>query len=137
MVYTKINRSTTVIETLHVGKRRISQCSKASNNWPSFLENDMNNLENLINKFNSTGLAFPMIRDPKTGKGSVSLTLLFLSFNIWIISIVGKWAGQLGGVDPSQTLNMFMVTSSLYFARKLQKDPKGAITIEESTDKKE
>lgn len=64
-----------------------------------------------------------MVRDPKTSKGSVSLTLVFLSFNIWVVSIIGKWAGQLGGIDPSQTLNMFMVACGLYFGRKMQKDP--------------
>lgn len=71
-----------------------------------------------------------MIRDAKTGLGSVSLTLVFLSFNIWIVSIVGKWSGQLGGINPTETLNMFLICVGLYFGRKLQKDPKGNISVD-------
>ncbi len=91
----------------------------------------------IVNDMNSKGLPIPMVRDGKTGLASVSLTLVFLSFNIWVISIIGKCAGQLGGIDPSQTLNMFIICVGLYFGRKFQKDPKGAIIVEESTDKKE
>lgn len=85
-------------------------------------------------EMNAKGVPVPMIRDGKTGQGSVSLTLVFLSFNIWIISIVGKWSGQLGGINPTETLNMFMVCCGLYFGRKMQKDPKGAISIEAPAD---
>jgi hypothetical protein len=83
-----------------------------------------------VDDMNSKGIPMPMIRDAKTGKGSVSLTLVFLSFNIWIVSIVGKWSGQLGGINPTETLNMFMVCAGLYFGRKMQKDPKGNMTVE-------
>lgn len=93
-------------------------------------------MKNLIEKWkqfvsdmNSKGIPVPMIRDPKTG-ASVSLTMVFLSFNIWVVSIVGKAAGALGGIDPSQTLNMFMVCAGLYFGRKFQKDEKGGMTVE-------
>jgi hypothetical protein len=89
-----------------------------------------------VNDMNSKGVPVPMIRDGKTGMGSVSLTLVFLSFNLWVVSVVGKWSGQFGGISPSETLNMFMVCAGLYFGRKMQKDPKGAISVE-SEDKKE
>lgn len=88
------------------------------------------------NDMNSKGVPVPMIRDGKTGMGSVSLTLVFVSFNVWLVSIIGKAAGALGGMDPSQTLNMFMVCAGLYFGRKMQKDSKGNITISDA-DKKE
>lgn len=88
------------------------------------------------NDMNSKGVPVPMIRDGKTGMGSVSLTLVFVSFNVWLVSIIGKAAGALGGMDPSQTLNMFMVCAGLYFGRKMQKDAKGNITISDA-DKKE
>jgi hypothetical protein len=83
-----------------------------------------------VSDMNAKGVPVPMIRDSKTGSGSVSLTLVFLSFNIWIVSIVGKWSGQLGGINPTETLNMFMVCAGLYFGRKLQKDPKGNISVD-------
>ncbi len=87
--------------------------------------------KNFINSMNSKGIPVPMVRDPKSGSGSVSLTLVFLSFNVWLVSIVGKAAGALGGIDPSQTLNMFLVCAGLYFGRKLSKDSSGNISIEE------
>lgn len=83
---------------------------------------------------NSKGIPVPMIRDPKSG-ASVSLTLMFISFNIWLVSIIGKAAGALGGMDPNQTLNMFMACAGLYFGRKFQRDEKGAASLE--GDKKE
>lgn len=89
-----------------------------------------------VRDMNAKGVPVPMIRDGKTGQASVSLTLVFLSFNVWLVSIIGKAAGALGGIDPSQTLNMFMVCAGLYFGRKFQKDEKGGMTVEGS-DKKE
>lgn len=83
-----------------------------------------------VSNMNSKGIPMPMIRDGKSGEGSVSLTLLFISFNVWLVSIIGKAAGALGGMDPSQTLNMFMVCAGLYFGRKFQRDPDGKMTFE-------
>jgi hypothetical protein len=91
--------------------------------------------KNFVVEMNSKGIPVPMIRDPKTGS-SVSLTLVFISFNVWLLSIIGKAAGALGGMDPSQTLNMFIVCAGLYFGRKFQKDEKGAISVEGKDDEK-
>lgn len=94
----------------------------------------INKWKKFIASMNSKGVPMPMIRDPKSGMGSVSLTLVFVSFNVWLISIIGKAAGALGGMDTNQTLNMFMVTAGLYFGRKFQKDEKGVI-VETSENK--
>jgi hypothetical protein len=85
--------------------------------------------DEFISNLNKKGIPVPMIRDPKTGLGSVSLTLMFFSFNVWLVSIIGKAAGSLGGMDPNQTMQMFMVCAGLYFGRKFQKDAKG-VTME-------
>jgi len=73
---------------------------------------------------NTRGVPIPLIRDPKSGNGSVSLTLVFISFNIWLISVIGKAAGALGGMNPDQCLNMFLSVAALYFGRKFQSDGK-------------
>ena len=86
--------------------------------WKQFIEN-----------MNTKGIPVPMIRDGKTNSPSVSLTLVFISFNVWLISVIGKAAGALGGMDAGQTLQMFMICTGLYFGRKLQKDDKG-VTVE-------
>lgn len=80
---------------------------------------------------NIYGLYLPMISDPKTGRSSVSLTLVFISFNLCIISMIGKWSGYFGGIDIGQSLNLFMVCAGLYWGRKMQSDNKGKVEISE------
>lgn len=96
-----------------------------------------NKMTDIARELNVRGIPMPMIRDPKTGQGSVSLTLVFISFNFCLIAMAGKWAGKLGGVDPSQALNLFMVCAGLYWSRKLQKDSKGITSLEAQEDKKD
>lgn len=72
-----------------------------------------------VSKMNSKGVPLPMIRDPRTGRGSVSLTLLFISFNVVLVGLVGKWVEKLGGLDLSQALNLFYACAALYFGRNL------------------
>ena len=78
-----------------------------------------------VDNMNKKGIPIPTIRDPKTGAGSVTLTMVFMSFNVWMVSVVGKAAGALGGMDSSQCLNMFVACAGLYLGRKFQKDEKG------------
>lgn len=73
-----------------------------------------------VNHLNSRGIPLPTIRDPKTKEGSVSLTLVFISFNVVLIGLVGKWAGALGGIDLNQALNLFYACAALYWGRKIQ-----------------
>jgi hypothetical protein len=80
-----------------------------TNYWKSF-----------VGKLNSNGVPLPTIRDPKTGKGSISLTLVFISFNAVLIGLVGKWSGALGGIDIAQALNLFYACAALYWGRKFQ-----------------
>jgi hypothetical protein len=81
--------------------------------------------KNFIIMMNEKGFPVPMLRDK--GQPSVSLTLLFISFNVWLLSVIGKASGALGGMDAGQCLQMFMVCAGLYFGRKLQKTDKGVI----------
>lgn len=72
-------------------------------------------------KMNKYGVPLPTVRDPKTGLGSISLTLVFISFNMVLIGLVGKWAGALGGIDLTQALNLFYACAALYWGRKFQR----------------
>lgn len=85
----------------------------------------IDDLKNKISEFtvklNKLGIPLPVIRDPKTGKGSVSLTLVFISFNIVAFGLIGKAAGILGGVDLAQALNLFYACAALYWGRQLSK----------------
>lgn len=97
------------------------------------LSNFLEKWKEWVSKMNEKGIPMPTIRDPKTGLGSVSLTLVFISFNFCLIALVGKWSGRLGGVDPSQALNLFMVCAGLYWSRKMTSDKSG-IKIEKEND---
>lgn len=88
---------------------------------------------NLVKNANEKGVPLPLVR--AGGQASLSATLVFLSFNTWLISVIGKAAGALGGMDPSQCLNMFVVCTGLYFGRKFQKGSDGAISVEEDPTK--
>lgn len=78
----------------------------------------------IIEKFNKYGIPFPTIRDPKTGEGSITLTLVFISFNTALIGQAGKIAGILGGIDLTQANYLFLMCLGAYLGRKMQGDGK-------------
>lgn len=92
-------------------------------------------VKEIFKKANEHGIYLPMITDPKSGSGSVSLTMLFASFNLVLAGIIGKSAKVLE-IDVNQALNLFYGCSALYFGRKMQKDDKGNVVIESTTETK-
>lgn len=80
--------------------------------------------KDLVNLMNSKGIPMPMVRDPKTGRGDVALTLVVMSSALIMMGLIGKWSGHLGGVDVPQALQFFYASSALYWARKLKSDGK-------------
>jgi len=83
---------------------------------------------------NKKGIPIPLVRDPSTGLSSISLTLVFISFNIVVVGLVGKWAGALGGIDLTQALNLFYACAALYWGRKFQKKDLSINAAEKSTE---
>lgn len=79
-----------------------------------------------VNNMNTKGIPIPLVRDPKTGRGDVALTLVFIS-SIWFqIGLIGKWSGALGGINMSEAFEFFVSACSLYWARKLSTDGRSA-----------
>lgn len=83
--------------------------NKFKDKWMSF-----------VDKMNKKGVPLPTVRDPKTGLGSISLTLVFISFNMVLFGLAGKAAGAFGGIDLTQALNLFYACAALYWGRKFQ-----------------
>ncbi len=81
-------------------------------------------LKELLNKLNSAGVPLPMFRDPITGKASVTLTMMILSFNTALLGQLGKFSKILGETDMTSAMSLFVATSALYLGRKLQSDGK-------------
>ena len=88
------------------------------------LEDLSGKLKSAIDRLNKYGIPIPMVRDPKTGKGSVTLTLVFVSFNAALAGQAGKIAGVLGGIDLTQANYLFLMCLGAYLGRKMQGDSK-------------
>lgn len=88
--------------------------------------------DSYLKRINAEGISLAFFKDPGTGKSSVSLTLLIISFNLVILGIIGKWGGILN-VNIEQSLNLFYACSALYFGRKVSS---GKSTLEVKTDTK-
>lgn len=80
----------------------------------------MERLRALILKMNELGIPIPVMRDPATGKGSVTLTMTFISFNTALLGQAGKLAGLLGGIDLSQANYLFLMCLGAYLGRRMQ-----------------
>ena len=94
----------------------------------------MNDWKGFVGRMNQIGVPLPMIRDPKTGRGDVALTLVFLS-SIWVqLGLIGKFANTFQGIDISQALNWFYACCALYWARKLNSDGKGKVELGDKTE---
>lgn len=75
------------------------------------------------------------IKDPGTGKASVSLSLLILSTILLIIGIALDYSR---GIKSSELLSEFFLTSvSLYFGRRVKWGPQGSSVGEKDEEAKE
>jgi hypothetical protein len=88
----------------------------------------------IVTEANDKGIPLPMVRDPNTLEGSVSLTLVVLSSFLVIVGIVGKWSGIIGGIDMNSAFNFFYASTTLYFGHswvtkdeRMSKRPKAPI----------
>ena len=72
-------------------------------------------LKGYIQKANELGVPLATVRDPATGRGSISATLVVLSSIALIASLVTT------KVNNSGSLEFFLASCSLYFGRHYQK----------------
>jgi hypothetical protein len=79
----------------------------------------LDKLKEFAKQLNSLGIPLPMVRDPKTGIASVSLTLVVLSSIYVQVGLIGKYSKLLDGIDLNQAMNFFLISAGLYFGRNL------------------
>lgn len=89
----------------------------------------LTNFREFVRKANNSGIPVPLVRDPKTGRGSVSLTLVFISNTIVLVGLLGKAANFFGGIDLTQALYWFGICVGIYFSRTVVKN-KDTVTLE-------
>jgi hypothetical protein len=82
--------------------------------------------KDVINLMNSKGIPVPMVRDPLTKLGSVSLSLVVISSFLVIAGIIGKWSNKWGTIDIANALQFFYASCFLYFGRNIPVLGKGA-----------
>lgn len=87
-------------------------------------------LNALLDNANKVGIKLPMIHDPKVGGSSVSLTMMFISFNVVLVGLIGKWSKYLD-IDITQALYWFGICASLYFGRNLSVGGKSVTNTKE------
>ncbi len=88
-------------------------------------------------RMNEKGVPLPTIRDPKTGSGSVSLTLLVFA-SIWVqIGLLGKFSRVFEGVNLDQALQFFYACSALYFGRRWTSKDGSKLDLEDSSNSEE
>jgi len=75
-------------------------------------------INQILTHLNKKGFPLPLLRDPQTSQGSVSLTMMVTSFSICLVTLAGKITKVIGEVEYSNALWLFGITSSLYFGRK-------------------
>jgi hypothetical protein len=78
-------------------------------------------IKNWLLKANSDGISIPLLKDPKTGQGSYTLTMYFISFNLATFLLLGKVTKLVGDVDYNNVLWLYGMSSSIYLGRAWQK----------------
>ena len=76
-------------------------------------------LLSIINDLKDRGIPLLFVTDPISKLPSVSLTMLVVSFTLTVLSLLNKVAKIFEGVDIDNTLELLIITSSLYFGRAL------------------
>lgn len=93
----------------------------------------LNKLKDFANSANKDGIPVPTCRDPFTGRGSVTFTMVVISFGAAIALLLGKVTKVVGEVDYSNVLWLLGICLSAYLGRKFQGNGKD-ISIGEKTD---
>jgi hypothetical protein len=77
-------------------------------------------VKKIMEKLNKAGVPLPVLRDPQTGLGSVTLTLLFISANVVLIALLNSFAKVFKGVDTENALQFFLICLGGYLGRRFQ-----------------
>lgn len=87
----------------------------------SLLATLIEKLKNAAISVNDNGIPLPLLRDPVKDRGSYPLTMFFISFNVALVTLIGKVTNFLGNVDYSNVLWLLGVTGSFWVAEVLDR----------------
>jgi hypothetical protein len=93
-------------------------------------------LKQIFLQANSEGIPLPLLRDNKTGKGSYTLTMFWMSFNLSILLLAGKITKLVGDVEYSNVLWLLGITGGMYLGRRTQESKTGVVVEGSENDEK-
>lgn len=74
-----------------------------------------------IKEWQEKGVPIFFLRDPITKLPSVSLTMMVVSFTLCFVSLLNSFAKLFKGIDIENSLQLLIITSSLYLGRSFSK----------------
>lgn len=77
----------------------------------------MNSFKEILKKLNDLGIPLPLVRDPKTNKGSFTATLLVISSIYWGIGYIGN-AFNLGSFSLNEAYWFVALCLGTYVGNK-------------------
>lgn len=83
-------------------------------------------LKAIHEKLHEQGIKIPYFRDPIKKSPSVSLTMLIISFNFYLLTLINKFAKWTNDVDGAGQL--LIICAGLYFGRSFS-GGKGKMTL--------
>ena len=93
----------------------------------------MTNFKEFIEKMNRLGIPVPTARDPETGRGSVTFTLVCVSGGIVAIGLLNSFANVFKGVDMMNALYWHGLALGAYLGRKITAG-KGKVSLESKNE---
>lgn len=70
---------------------------------------------------NEEGIPLPLIRDQHMNGGSLPGTMFFISFNVALLTLIGKITKYLGDVDYSNVMWLMGITGGFWFMEAMGK----------------
>lgn len=78
----------------------------------------LDKLKELAKTMNSKGIPLPMVTDPVTGRGSVTITMVVVSFGACLLLLLGKVSEVVGGTNYEDALWLLGISLGAYLGRK-------------------
>jgi len=85
------------------------------------MNNLYSNFKKQLKYWQEKGVPIFFWRDEQKKSPSVSLTMMIISFMLCVFSVIGKFAKIAEGVDVENSMQLLIITSSLYFGRSFSK----------------
>lgn len=84
----------------------------------------MDKLKAFLLCINEKGITFPTAHDPVSKRGSITATMVIVSFGICAFGVLGKVSKLLDGIDMTAAHSLLVISLSAYLGRKYQQNGK-------------